>query len=86
MDSRERVFLALNREEPDRVPVDFWVSPWARNIIATSIGMTAKEFLNSNDVDLRYIDGPVYNGDPLKPEHDIWGIRRSDASDLNRKS
>jgi len=44
---------------------------------------TAEEaFLDSYDVDLRYIEGPAYIGPPLRKfsdgsEEDIWGVRRT---------
>ena len=80
MDSRERVFLALNYEEPDRVPVDFWASAGAWKVISHSSGEAKNDFLDTRDVDLRYIDGPVYTGDPIAVGYDIWGVRRSIAT------
>ena len=80
MDSRERVFRALNHEEPDRVPVDFWASAGAWKVISHASGMARNEFLDSRDVDLRYIDGPVYTGEPIATGFDIWGVRRSVAA------
>ncbi|GAG51314.1 unnamed protein product, partial [marine sediment metagenome] len=54
MDSRERVFLCLDHEEPDRVPFDFWASNGAWAAIEAATGMTRDAFLDANDVDLRY--------------------------------
>ncbi len=81
MDSRERVRLALDHQEPDRVPVDCWVSPCTRAKIEDSCGMSYESFLDARDVDLRYIDGPAYVGPPLKApstgeQIDIWGVPR----------
>ncbi len=80
MDSRERVFLALNHEEPDRVPIDFWASSGACRVITEATGMTQDEFLDAHDVDFRYIEGPAYVGVPLEPGVDIWGVRRKTAT------
>ena len=81
MTSRERTFLALEHQEPDRVPVDFWASQglWAK--LGSATGMDRRRFLDAHDVDLRYIDGPRYVGPPLQSfpdgsEADLWGVGR----------
>ncbi len=81
MDSRERTFLALNHEEPDRVPVDVWMSRGFRLQLERRLGASAEAFLDEHDVDLRYIEGPRYIGPPLRTfedgtDEDIWGVRR----------
>ena len=81
MDSRERTFIALNFEEPDRVPIDFWMSDGFRRKLESALNISAKELLDYHDVDLRYIEGPKYIGPPLRTfpdgsEEDIWGVRR----------
>jgi len=81
MNSRERTLRALDHKEPDRIPVDFWASAGTRDKIRRRTGMTFDEFLDSNDVDLRYIEGPAYVGPPLDTEpggveFDIWGVPR----------
>ncbi len=81
MDSRERAFLALNFEEPDRVPIDFWMSDGFKQKLESGLNVTKKEFLDAHDVDLRYIEGPAYIGPELKKfpdgtDEDIWGVRR----------
>jgi len=81
MDSRERTFLALNHEEPDRVPIDFWSSRCLDAKLEKALGTSREAFLDANDVDLRYIQGPRYIGPPLAADADgatidIWGVRR----------
>ena len=81
MNSRERTFRALSFEEPDRVPIDFWISRGFRMKIESSLNQSMETFLDLHDVDLRYIDGPAYIGPPLKKfsdgqEEDIWGVLR----------
>jgi len=81
MDSRERTFLALNLEEPDRVPIDVWMSEGFKNKLQAALGVSAQQFLHRHDVDLRYIEGPRYIGPPLEKssdgsDTDIWGVRR----------
>jgi len=82
MDSRERVFLTLGFEEPDRTPVDFWMSDGFRRKLERNLGMGKEEFLDSHDVDLRFIEGPEYIGPPLRTfpdgaDEDLWGVRRT---------
>lgn len=81
MNSRERTLTTLAHREPDRIPVDFWASAGTRDKIRRWTGTTFEEFLDANDVDLRYIEGPVYVGEPLDAgdgpdELDIWGVPR----------
>ena len=80
MDSRERVARALAHEEPDRVPVDLWLSSRFKEKLLASRGTSFGEFLDVYDVDLRYIEGPAYVGPPLRlsraGDADIWGVQR----------
>jgi uroporphyrinogen decarboxylase len=81
VDSRERTFLCLNHEEPDRVPIDFWASRGTRQKIRERWGESFEEFLERADVDLRYIEGPRYMGPVLEGpagahDVDIWGVPR----------
>jgi uroporphyrinogen decarboxylase len=80
MNSRERVFMALNFEEPDRVPVDFWISRGSERKLESSLKISTQALLDAYDVDLRYIEGPKYVGPPLiksaDGSTDIWGVKR----------
>lgn len=81
MDSRERTFRALSFEEPDRVPIDVWMSSGFQRKLEATLGQSAREFLDRYDVDLRYIEGPRYIGPQLRsyPDgsaDDVWGVRR----------
>ena len=84
MDSRERTFLSLNHQEPDRVPLDCWISKGTRRKIESKMGLSYDDFLDKYDIDLRYIDGPEYIGPPLQTEsgleQDIWGVSRKPVS------
>jgi len=84
MDSRERTFLALDHEEPDRVPLDLWMSRGFQSRLEAESGLPVAAFLDLHDVDLRYIAGPRYIGPPLRhwddgSDEDIWGVRRRPA-------
>ncbi len=81
MDSRERTFLALDFQEPDRVPIDLWMSSSLKRKLESATGLSEEMLLDSHDVDLRYIEGPAYIGPPLRTfsdgtDEDIWGVRR----------
>lgn len=81
MDSRERTFLALGRQEPDRVPIDFWSSRGLDRSLGLDTPQARQAFLDAYDVDLRYIEGPRYIGPPLRrwpdgTDEDIWGVVR----------
>ena len=81
MDSRERTFRALDFEQPDRVPVDCWMSSGFRRHLESVLGRGGEALLDEYDVDLRYIEGPAYTGPPLRSggdgtDEDIWGVRR----------
>ncbi len=85
MDSRERTLLALSHQEGDRVPIDCWMSHGTRNKLETQLGVTYEEFLDAQDVDLRYIDGPsliqperLSNGAGV--ELDLWGVPRREMA------
>ena len=81
MDSRERTFMSLDFEEPDRVPRDLWISSGFEAKALAGLGMTRVQLLDAHDIDLRYIEGPRYIGPPM-PQHsdgldeDIWGVVR----------
>ena len=82
MDSLERTTLALNHEEPDRVPLDYWSSSGFDGKLQAARGLSREAFLDRNDVDLRYIAGPRYIGPPLRTlpggvSEDIWGVHRT---------
>jgi uroporphyrinogen decarboxylase len=76
MDSRERTLLALGHQEPDRVPIDCWLSTGTIRKVAGPGRPGLEEFLDAHDVDLRYIEGPRYIGPALRGDRDLWGVPR----------
>ena len=84
MDSRERTFLTLAHETPDRIPIDFWASKGMIRKLEARLGLAYDEFLDAHDVDFRYLPGPEYIGPPLRTGRggeavDIWGVPRTIA-------
>ena len=81
MDSRERTFLALAHQQPDRVPIDFWSTFGFDAKLQSALGLSRQQWLDLHDVDLRYIPGPDYIGPELRPlsdglDQDIFGVGR----------
>jgi uroporphyrinogen decarboxylase len=80
MDSRERTFLSLDHQEPDRVPLDCWASHGTKRKIESAMHLSYGAFLDKYDIDLRYIQGPEYIGPGLgidgDLERDVWGVIR----------
>jgi uroporphyrinogen decarboxylase len=89
MDSKERVLLALEHQEPDRVPLDTWMTAEAREVLCKHFGITPERdpyeqwhegILQRLGVDLRFPTLP-YKGPPLRTFGDgswetEWGFRR----------
>ncbi len=81
MDSRERTFLALDHQQPDRVPIDFWSTSGFDAKLQSALSLNRQQWLDAHDVDLRYISGPSYIGPELRPlagdlAQDIFGVGR----------
>jgi uroporphyrinogen decarboxylase len=79
MNSRERVYCALNHEQPDRVPFFFRDVPEVCARLIRDLGLKDREeLLCFLDIDFRWIE-PRYIGPPLhNPDtgirRDIWGV------------
>ncbi|NIA14309.1 MAG: hypothetical protein GWP08_09515 [Nitrospiraceae bacterium] len=81
MNSIERTLTALDFQQPDRVPIDVWLSNGFKKRAGLAEAEAMAAFLDAHDVDLRYIEGPRYAGPPLRDEpdgssEDIWGVGR----------
>jgi len=82
MDARQRVALALDHKEPDRVPVDYWATAAVTARLLDHFGFASEEqLLQDFDVDFRYVEGPKYVGPKLEvhPDgsvDDHWGVPR----------
>lgn len=82
MDARERVALALDHQEPDRIPIDCWTTKVIDEKLMRHYGFSDREqLLQKFDVDFRYLEGPKYIG-PEPEVHedgsieDHWGVPR----------
>ena len=93
MTSKERVLLAVNHREPDRVPFDYWGTPEVRDELSKYLKVrNSKELLEKLNVDIRYLK-PSYKGEEFKEQPDgslhkrrkdgkytdIWGVVRKSS-------
>ena len=81
MHSKERVLTALNHEEPDRIPLDFWWSGEIRDKLLGHLNLrTVDELQDYLGSDIRGVY-PTYIGPKLKrfddgSYEDFWGVIR----------
>lgn len=82
---RERVLLALNHQETDRIPISMvgsYINPPARERLDAWLrrerGISSDDYLAAA-VDLRAV-APRYLGPALPPGTDFWGVHRSPVS------
>lgn len=79
---RERVLTAIDHQEPDRVPIDFWAVPEIMNRLQRHYGISDEEtLLEYLGVDMRVVRGPSYAGLEMRryadgTVEDLWGVRR----------
>ena len=85
LSSRERVHLALEHQETDRIPIAMvcaGINPPAyrelEQYLQRERGIDVETYLNAL-IDIRQVD-PAYIGPQLDPGEDIWGVRRQPVS------
>lgn len=76
MSPRERWLAVLNRETPDRAPMDYWATAEATAKLLEHMGCDFEEALRRLHIDIPFAVGGRYVGPPPKDGEDIWGIRR----------
>lgn len=82
MGCRERALTAINHQEADRVPIDFWAVPEIMDRLQRHYGMSDEEtLLQYVGVDFRVLRGPSYIGLEMRRHadgtvQDLWGVRR----------
>jgi uroporphyrinogen decarboxylase len=79
---RQRVLAAINHQETDRVPIDFWaVNEIIEKLIDYYKLQDEETLLQLIGIDVRVIRGPSYVGlemrtNPDGTVEDLWGVRR----------
>jgi uroporphyrinogen decarboxylase len=76
MTQRERILAVLNREQPDRVPMNYSATQEASDRLCAHLGCTLPEAFERLHVDTQAGVGPTYCGPRLPENTDIYGIRR----------
>lgn len=93
MTSRERVLTALDHQQPDRTPRDFWAEPPTMKRLFDHVGHTVRErLLVDLDIDVRHLDAPTppereveaglwqnFWGERYIKQATEWGPMREDA-------
>jgi uroporphyrinogen decarboxylase len=74
MTSRERWQAVLQREKPDRLPLDYWATDEATAKLLNYLGCDYNEMQKRLHLDVPHYVGGRYVG-PAPPEgEDIWGL------------
>ncbi len=76
MSPRERWLAVLNRQTPDRVPMDYWATPEANDKLLKHMGCDYDEAMTRLHIDRPFSVGGRYVGPPLPEGEDMYGIRR----------
>jgi uroporphyrinogen decarboxylase len=76
MTARERWLAVLNRETPDRVPLDYWGTPEATEKLCTHVGCGFEEACERLHIDTPLSVGGRYAGPPLEDGADVFGIKK----------
>ena len=76
MTPRERWLAVLNREKPDRIPMDYWATGEANEKLLSHLGCDYDEMLRRLHIDTLVAVGGRYVGPPIPEDSDVFGIRR----------
>ena len=79
MTPRERWLAVLERETPDRVPMDIWITPEAAEKLQQYLGCDSDAVLERLHIDTPFNVGGKYVGPPPKEGEDIWGVRHKEV-------
>ncbi len=75
MTGRERWLAVLNRQTPDRIPMDYWATPEATARLCKHLDRDWPEVEAKLHLDVPLGVAGNYVGPPPKPGEDLWGIR-----------
>lgn len=79
MSPRERWLAVLERRNPDRVPMDIWITPEATEKLLGYLGCDWDTAVERLHIDAPYSVSGRYVGPSPKDGEDIWGIRYRDV-------
>jgi len=76
MTPKERWLAVLNREKPDRIPMDYWATGEATEKVMKYLGCSSvDEMFERLHIDRVVGVGPRYIGPPIEPGYDMYGCR-----------
>ena len=74
MTSKERWLAVLNRQVPDRIPMDYWATPEATQNLMKHLGCTAEEEVFQRlHIDRPFTVEPEYVGPPIPAGYNMYG-------------
>jgi len=80
MTSKERWLVVLNRERPDRLPMDYWATDEATQKLMKHLSCAEPwEMFERLHIDQPVTVTPRYIGPPIKPGYDMYGCRFEDV-------
>ncbi|MCP4641991.1 MAG: uroporphyrinogen-III decarboxylase-like protein [bacterium] len=79
MSPRERWLAVLNRETPDRVPLDYWATTETSDKLCEHMGCDFDTVCERLHIDTPFNVGGHYIGPPPPEGEDIFGVRRQDV-------
>jgi uroporphyrinogen decarboxylase len=80
MTPRERWLAVLNRERPDRLPMDYWATEEATQQVMEHLGCSDRwEMFERLHIDRPITVSPRYVGPPTSPGCDMYGRRYEDV-------
>ena len=80
MTSRERWTAVLNRQTPDRIPMDYWGTAEATERLCRHLGCDWAGVEQRLHLDVPLTVGGAYAGPAPRPGEDIWGIRHREIN------
>ncbi len=75
MSPRERWLAVLQRQKPDRIPMDIWLTEEASDALCRHMGCELPVVLERLHIDTPLTVGGRYAGPPPEDGKDIWGVR-----------
>ena len=76
MTPRERWLAVLNREKPDRVPMDYWTTDEARSKLLKHLRVEdEQEMFERLHIDRPFTVSPRYVGPAIPPDEDVFGVK-----------
>jgi uroporphyrinogen decarboxylase len=80
MTPKERWLAVLNRERPDRLPMDYWATEEATQRVMEHLGCSDRwEMFERLHIDRPVTVSPRYVGPPISPGYDMYGCRHEDV-------